>query len=245
MSFLKQLWTIVLYEQNLNLNDEISIIGDEFYYITTVLRLKCDDIVEISNGIGVKASAVICKIDKKSCDVRVIDVIFIEQRKRFVHLCLAQLKPSALEEGVFVASELGIDFIHLFPAEKSALKQPIKLEKLQKLSNEAMRISKSAYSARVTQYRNLADCLASIQQKCQNACFLFCDETAKNPIVQFTPNSTIENICLLIGPEGSFSIQERSAILNLTACYPVSLGSHILRAQTSIACAGFVACSMR
>lgn len=245
MSFLKQIWTIVLYEQNLNLNDEISITGDEFYYITTVLRLNSDDIVEIVNGMGVKARAIIYKIHKKSCDIRVIELMFIEQKKRFIHLCLAQLKPSALEDGVFVASELGIDFIHLFPTEKSMSKQPIKLEKLQKLSNEAMRISKSAYSAKIIQYQNLDNCLVTLQQKLTTPCFLFCDETAKNPIVKFIPDSTIENICLLIGPEGSFSIQERSIILNLVNCSAVSLGSHILRAQTSIACAGFVACNLR
>lgn len=243
MSFLKQKWTLILYQQQLHANDKICITDDELHYLVHVLRLKKNDVIEVTNGIGTKGFGKISHISKKDCLIDINEINIIPKPKHRVHLILAQLKQTALEESIFSASELGVDTVHLFPSDKSVSNQPIKLEKLQKISNEAIRISKSAYSATIAQYKNLNACLDSVKQNLKQPLFLFCDETATTHIKNFHLSETICDICVVIGPEGSFSLNERTVILEQANCMPVSLGTRILRAQTAVICATFVICN--
>lgn len=240
MSILKQSWTLVLYEQEFNLNDTISVTEDDYHYLTHVLRLKINDSIELSNGIGSKAFGKILGFRKNKCDILITHVTCVEHSKTNVHLMLAHLKPTALEESVFVASELGVSAIHLFRSERSISKQTIKIEKLQKISNEAIRISKSAYSAKVFQHTDMVTCIFNLQKNLNKVCFLFCDEESKTSLINFREYRKFENICVIVGPEASFSLKERAEILKLQNCYAVSLGDHILRAPTAITCACFV-----
>lgn len=241
MNILKQIWTLILYEQNLNIDDIFEIAGDEFHYLINVLRLKFNDSIAITNGIGTKGHAVIHAIHKKSCEIKISDTSYTAQRAKHIHLLLAQLKPTALEEAIFSASEIGVNSIHVFRSELVGSKQEIKREKLQKISNEAMRISKSAYSAKIFQHKNILDCMILLQTTHKNTYFLFCDENATQNILDIKMNPQFETICPIIGPEASFSSKEREILAKFDNCFPVTLGTHILRAQTAVICASFAA----
>lgn len=244
MSILKQTWTIVLYERPLHLHDTVLISGDEFHYLINVLRFKTNDTVAVSNGAGIKATGMITTLRKKECEVHITQLSYIPPAKPHRHLILAQLKQSALEEAVCAASEIGIHAIHIFPSERTFSKQPVKLEKLQRISNEAIRISKSAYGASIHVYNSLDECVHTLQKEWDKICFLFCDEDSQTPILEFTSKKYehMTAICPIVGPEASFSLQERQKILNLPGCFSVSLGQNILKAQTAVACASFACC---
>ena len=62
--------------------------------------------------------------------------------------------------------------------------------------------------------------------------FFFCDINSKLNKIDF--NSLKKNpICILIGPEGDFSEDERQLIVDNEKSMPISLAKNILRAETA------------
>ena len=63
---------------------------------------------------------------------------------------------------------------------------------------------------------------------------IFCDiNSDKNNIKNILEKDIAGPICILIGPEGDFSENERKMIINLNQTYPISLAKNILKAETA------------
>lgn len=157
-----------------------------------------------------------------------------------IKLWLAMPKPSTLEEVVATASELGVSEIHIFKSDKCAVKSELKKEKLQRISDEAVRISKSTFSAKIFEQPGLN---SLVDFSADSAVTLFCDEShvyenkITNSLFQVLQEKfhlNIQDIHILVGPEASFSDQERQFILETLHAIPVSLGWNILRVPTAV-----------
>lgn len=234
----KQVWTIIDLAGEFIPETEIIIEGDEFHYLANVLRLKVGDEIEINNCQGIKASAKVIMITKKEAKCLILQRYQMQKMYPEIHLYLALPKPSTLEEIVASVSEMGLDEIHIFRTAKCSSKAPVKLEKIQRIANEAVRISKSAYSAKVFSYENMSDFYKKRRTDLENGLNLFCDESdfGANKIMnllleEFTQKKDIH---LIIGPEASFSSVERDFIYKSFNCFPVLLGNNILRVPTAV-----------
>ncbi|KAB8028131.1 RsmE family RNA methyltransferase [Fluviispira multicolorata] len=243
MSIQKQTWTLIQVDLCKN-QTEIILKDEEHHYVFHVLRLKEGDSVELTNCNGLTAIGNIISINKKSITIEIKNYSEHKKNSPIIHLWLAYPKPATLEEVVASASELGADHIHIFKADKSAVKSAIKIEKITKISQEAVRISKSAYAANISCYNNLNEFYQkNIEQNERKRLILFCDEShvyegkIKNSIYTIIreqyKNST-EEICILIGPEASFSDMERSFIYEKITTHAVSLGNNILRVPNAV-----------
>jgi 16S rRNA (uracil1498-N3)-methyltransferase len=130
------------------------------------------------------------------------------------------------------ATEIGIHEITPIICEHSERKA-IKTDRFQKIIESAMKQSLHYYLPKLNEPLPFKDFL-----KTQNSGQLFiahCEETSKKSLKsELKPN---ENITILIGPEGDFSVKEiQLAIEN--NFIPVSLGNTRLRTET----AAVVAC---
>ncbi|MGY3802763.1 RsmE family RNA methyltransferase [Pigmentibacter ruber] len=243
MSIQKQLWTFISHELNLN-SKTISLKENEHHYAFHVLRIAEADAVEVTNCKGIKAKGVVEKSSKKEVVIKIVEIIVEEISKPKVALILAYPKPATLEEVVSSASELGVNEIHIFKADKSATKAPIKLEKLKIVSDEAVRISKSSYSAELFAYENLTSVVEKLElKKNKENLILFCDEShvyegkiTNSILSKLNENfqNNMQNIYIIIGPEASFSDSERSILTNKVQAIPVSLGNNILRVPNAV-----------
>lgn len=254
MSIQKQSWTIISNELNYN-SDFLTIKNDEHHYAFHVLRIKENDKIEITNCRGIKASAIVTSANKKEFSIEIQKISLYQKPKPEINLWLAMPKPTTLDEVIASASEMGASQIHVFKSEKAASKAPLKIEKAKQLSNEATRISKSSFSSEIFYYENLENfykqhILGSQSKKI----ILFCDEChvyegkIKNSIfkeIQSHYKKDIDEICILIGPEASFSDSEREFIQKKLNCVAVSLGSNILRVPNATASALGVAINFR
>lgn len=234
-----QIWTLILPHQLLKTQELLVLSKEDHHYLRSVLRLSEGAQVEISNGIGTKAVGECCVLNKKEAHVLIKDVLHVPEPQKRVHLILGQLKPSALEEAVKLTSEVGVSSIHIFCAEHTASKQRIKLEKLQKIAYESLRVSKSAFVSKIKFHENLLNCLKYLQKKDLNSYFVFCDEEISSPITSVTVYKNKKDLFVLIGPEASFSEAERTQIKSLSNLTSVSLGPNILRAPTAAVCSVF------
>lgn len=239
MSIEKQMWTLLAPQGNLVQGSVVTLSQEELHYAFHVLRLKQNDPVCLTDCCGTQAHGTIEEISKKKGTVKVQTCQTNSQKKPLINLWLGMPKPSTLEEVVAVASELGVHEIHVFKTEKCAFKSDLKKEKLQRLSDEAVRISKSAFSAKIVEQPNLQRLL----QTQSGSVVLFCDEahvydnkiqnSIFNALSSIDPTD-IHTISLLVGPEASFSAAERQLILQHPSVVSVSLGSHILRVATAV-----------
>ncbi len=254
MSIQKQSWTII--SNNLEKNsDFVSIKDDEYHYAFHVLRIKEGDKVEITNCQGLKAEGVVVSANKKDLSIHIQKVYSYQLPRPEINLWLAIPKPTTLDEVIANSSEMGASHIHIFKSDKAASKAPLKIEKARQLSNEATRISKSSYASKIFYYESLKNfydqhILTSKSKKL----VLFCDEChvyegkIKNSIfteIQSHFKKDIDEICILIGPEASFSEKEREFIQKNLNCVPVSLGNNILRVPNASASALGVAINFR
>ena len=63
---------------------------------------------------------------------------------------------------------------------------------------------------------------------------IFCDiNSNQNNLKNILAKNIDDPVCILIGPEGDFSENERKMIIDLNQTYPISLAKNILKAETA------------
>ena len=68
----------------------------------------------------------------------------------------------------------------------------------------------------------------------KNGSLIFCDiNSNKNNLNNILNKKNNVPICILIGPEGDFSENERKVIIDQAQTYPISLAKNILKAETA------------
>lgn len=246
MTIQKQIWTIL--SDELNIESKIITLKDqEHHYAFNVLRLKIEDTVEVTNCRGLKATGVIASINKKELKINILTINNQHKVLPEIHLWLAMPKLSTAEDVISMSSEMGVSQIHIFKSEKSFTKAPLKIEKAIQLSREATRISKSAFASEIYYYASMNEFYEKNEsQKNSKQLILFCDEShiyegkIQNSILKIMQKNFIpetKEICILVGPESSFSDKEREFILNNIPSLPVSLGPNLLKVPHAVASA--------
>jgi len=92
-----------------------------------------------------------------------------------------------------------------------------------------MKQSGSAYLPKVNTTRDFSELLTTIDQNCTP---ILAWEENKSKLLNHALETTKNDICLIIGPEGGFDQEEIETFQNYSP-HIVSLGNHILRAETA------------
>jgi len=206
---------------------------DESKHITKVLRKKEGDILHITNGKGWLFKAEINLADIKHCTVNVLTKTFQKQRDYNLHLAVAPTKMNDRYEWFLEkATEIGIDSITPIICDHSERKV-IKKERFDKIVQSAMKQSLHYYLPKLNNAIRFSE---FIEQDFKGQCFVaHCEELDKKTLKQALKPK--QNITILIGPEGDFSVKEIKTALE-HQFIPVTLGDTRLRTET----AAIVAC---
>lgn len=225
----------LFYNPNINeTTEQFSFNKEESKHITKVLRKKEGDILHITNGNGWLFKAEISIANIKNCVATIIDKEFQPKHNYNLHLAVAPTKMNdRFEWFLEKATEIGIDSITPIICDHSERKI-IKHERFEKIVQSAMKQSLQCYLPKLNETIKFRD---FIKKDFDGDLFIaHCEETEKKSLkTEIQPN---ENITILIGPEGDFSVKEiESAIQN--KFIPVTLGTTRLRTET----AAIVACN--
>lgn len=248
----KQVWRLFSSEalEALHEGCDVDLSDDELHYALHVLRLAKGETVEVGDGDGRIARGQISHSDKRRCSVRIDSVESRPRPALKVVVCLALPKPATLEDVVFQASEMGATELHVFRTQKSQFKSEPKQDKLRRQALEALRVNKAAWATDVHVHADFGAFLDSWNPDDRTVAFL-CDESPLNPenrsagLVNHNGlhralaalGRDVKCIALFIGPEASFTAEERSALMERAGAQPVSLGERILRVPTAVATA--------
>jgi 16S rRNA (uracil1498-N3)-methyltransferase len=221
---------------NLTINETLtSFVFDkeESKHIIKVLRKKESDILFVTNGLGFLFKTEIALASDTKCTVKIISFEKQALSNYHLHLAVAPTKMNERYEWFLEkATEIGVHQITPIVCEHSERKV-IKMDRFQKIIETAMKQSLHYYLPKLNEPILFKDFL-----KIQHSGQLFiahCEETNKKSLKsELKPD---ENVTILIGPEGDFSVKEiQLAIEN--NFIPVSLGNTRLRTET----AAIVAC---
>lgn len=216
----------------------ITLDENESSHAVRVCRACVGDVLQLSDGVGHFADAVIEVADAKACVVRVDTVIESERAQPKVSLGIACLKDDALEEVVFHAAQTEIDRIIFLRTDfsqepkNSDLKKTVRRAELKSLVS--LKQSKKAWMTAIEGPVEFDKWLASYQGD-----LILCDIDGERQLnLSGDGSRTNENdapITLLVGPEGGFSPREIEAIKTFQngKVHLLNLGNTRLRARTA------------
>ncbi|WP_452226975.1 16S rRNA (uracil(1498)-N(3))-methyltransferase [Lacinutrix cladophorae] len=206
---------------------------EESRHIIKVLRKSVGEKLQITNGKGWFFNAKITIADIKNCVVQILDKKLQAKKDYTLHLAVAPTKMNDRYEWFLEkATEIGIDRITPIICEHSERKI-IKPERFEKIIQSATKQSLNCYLPKLNPAIPFKEFLQ--QDFSGNLFIAHCEETAKKSLKNELQAK--QNITILIGPEGDFSVKEiEIAIQN--KFIPVTLGETRLRTET----AAIVAC---
>ena len=216
----------------------ITLDENESTHAVRVCRACVGDVLQLSDGVGHFADAIIEVADAKACVVRVDQVIEAERPRPKVSLGIACLKDDALEEVVFHAAQTEIDKIIFLRTDfsqepkNSDLKKTVRRAELKSLVS--LKQSKKAWMTAIEGPVEFDKWLESYKGD-----LILCDIDGERQLnLSGDGSGANENaapITLLVGPEGGFSPREIEAIKTFQTgkVHLLNLGNTRLRARTA------------
>lgn len=209
---------------------EIIFSKEESRHIIKVLRKKEQDLLYITNGLGILFTAKINAPSDKKCVATVID---FEHRQKewnyYLHVAIAPTKNNdRLEWFLEKATEIGIDEITPIICQNSE-RRSVKKERLEKIILSAMKQSLKYTLPKLNDPIKFTDFIS--QEPSEGLrCIAHCEDSDKTSFKSVLKNDS--KVMILIGPEGDFSINEIKLALT-KGITPISLGNSRLRTETA------------
>lgn len=212
---------------------DFSFSREESKHIVRVLRKKEGDTLRITNGKGWLFTAHIIIANPNNCKVRVIDKELQARRPYKVHLVVAPTKMNDRYEWFLEkATEIGVDTITPIICENSERKT-IKKVRFNKIIQSAMKQSLQCYLPKLNDACSFMEFME--QDHDWQKFIAHCEDSDRKSFK--SQLKTNQDVTILIGPEGDFSVKEITTALD-NNYIPVTLGETRLRTET----AAIVAC---
>lgn len=209
----------------------IELIPSQVHYLHNVLRKKDGDYVRLFNGQNGEWLGTLEFKSKKSAHV-ILKEKLLEQPKdvRRVHLIFTPIKKHRMDWLIEKAVELGATDFHPIITQNTENRK-IKEERLKAQIFEA---AEQCERLEIPKLHTLNKIYSTLDKWPETTPILSCIERFDAPNIQNAVQRHVNNdIAVLIGPEGGFTLEEKEAISQKTTA--VNLGDTILRCETAVA----------
>lgn len=229
------------YDQTLDVGCH-RLIDAEAHHLINVVRAQLGDEIEVFNGTGKYAAAVIREITKKQVKFEIGQIHYDPEPEQKLILAVAPPKGDRLTMLIEKATELGVSEVHLISTARTIV-QPRegKLNRLEKIMISACKQSRRNHLMKIVELNKWSDFV----QENRNDYQFLADPGGVNLPPQFSRNQIEQNwtVCVAIGPEGGFTPDEIELAMN-HGYQKVSLGTYILRVETAAISAAALLCSL-
>ena len=202
---------------------------NQSHYVKDVMRLKIGESFSVFNEQG-EWNAVIKNYEKNAVCIKILEKVRNKENEKNIWLAFSPIKSNYFNFMIQKATELGITkFIPLI-ADRTIVRK-INYERIKKIIIEASEQSNRISVPEITEIKKLKDFLNSFPK---NGSIIFCDiNSKKNDLKNILLKQKQGPICILVGPEGDFSENERQFIIDFDQSYSLSLAKNILRVETA------------
>lgn len=222
----------LFYKSDIQENTTLS--EQESKHCIRVLRMQQGDLLQIVDGKGGLYTCEIIDPHYKRCAIKIVEEIQeFEKRDYYIHIAIAPTKNlDRMEWFMEKCVEIGVNEVSFLYCQHSERKV-LKLERLEKIAVSAMKQSLKAYLPKLNELTPFNQFVTKNKQSSKMIAHL--EEDERNSIQSLQHSQ--QDYCILIGPEGDFSVEEIQQAYE-HGFKAVTLGNSRLRTET----AGIVAC---
>ena len=216
-----------------NATEDNELPTDEAIHAIRVLRLKIGDDIFLIDGKGSFYEAVVTLANSKHCLYKITQTLVQNKTwKGHIHLAIAPTKDiSRIEWLVEKATEIGFDEISFLNCQFSERKN-LRIDRIERIVISAMKQSRKAWKPIVNNMLSFEDFMQKEVTGQKFICHCY-NEIEKTDFFSNINNSGLfEDITVLIGPEGDFSINEVHQALQ-QQYKSTTLGNSRLRTETA------------
>ena len=196
------------------------------HYVNKVMRVKENELFSLFNSSG-EWEAKILNISKGIVEFNVTKQLRQKENPKELWMAFSPIKSNYFNFMIQKATELGVtNFIPII-FDRTIVRK-INKERLEKVIIEASEQSNRINVPDIEDPKSLDDFLYN-----NKVDLIFTDLNSKNTKIDLK-KVTDKPTCVIIGPEGDFSEEERAKILKFSGVQPLKINENILRSETAV-----------
>ena len=214
----------LFFNESLSINLNSKLDKSQSHYLSKVMRINIGQTFSLFNQSG-EWEAKIKDINKGIIEFSIINKLRLKNIERELWLAFAPIKLNYLNLMIQKATELGITKFIPILTERTIVRK-LNEKRLNKIMIEA---SEQSNRLTVPDLENLTR-FDNFLRLNQNTNIIFGDLNTENNKFSIKHKGPI---CILVGPEGDFTIKERQNILKLKNLISLKINKNILRSETA------------
>ena len=215
----------LFYSKSLSLNLTDKLDKSQSHYVSKVMRLKEKEVFSLFNSSG-EWEAKILNITKSIVEFNVTKQLRQKENTKDLWLAFSPIKSNYFNFMIQKATELGVTKFLPIIFERTIVRK-INKERLEKVIIEAAEQSNRITVPSIEDPQKLKSFLNNDMD------LIFTDLNTANTKIDLKKLTT-KPTCVIIGPEGDFSEQEREEILKFNGVQSVKINENILRSETAV-----------
>ena len=216
----------LFFKESLSLNLVSKLDKSQSHYISKVMRIKENEIFSLFNSSG-EWEAKILNITKSIVEFEITNQIRQKENQKELWLAFSPIKSNYFNFMIQKATELGITKFVPIIFERTVVRK-LNKERLEKVIIEATEQSNRINIPTLEDVTNLEDFLKSTEMN-----LILTDLNSDNKKVDLE-KLTNKPVCIVVGPEGDFSENERGKILSFKDVQAIKINENILRSETAV-----------
>ena len=215
----------LFYSKSLSLNLTDKLDKSQSHYVSKVMRLKEKEVFSLFNISG-EWEAKIVNITKSIVEFNVTKQLRQKENTKELWLAFSPIKSNYFNFMIQKATELGVTKFLPVIFERTIVRK-VNKERLEKVIIEAAEQSNRITVPSIEDPQKLKSFLNNDMD------LIFTDLNTANTKIDLT-KLTNKPTCVIIGPEGDFSEEEREKILKFNGVQPIKINENILRSETAV-----------
>ena len=215
----------LFYSKSLSLNLTDKLDKSQSHYVAKVMRIKENEVFSLFNNSG-EWEAKILNITKSIVEFNVTKQLRQKENTKELWLAFSPIKSNYFNFMIQKATELGVTKFLPVIFERTIVRK-INKERLEKVIIEAAEQSNRITVPSIEDPQKLKSFLNNDMD------LIFTDLNTANTKIDLKKLTT-KPTCVIIGPEGDFSEQERDEILKFNGVQPIKINENILRSETAV-----------
>jgi 16S rRNA (uracil1498-N3)-methyltransferase len=216
----------LFFPESLTINFEGKLDKSQSHYLLKVMRIENDKPFSLFNASG-EWEAVINEVPKSIINFKVTKQLRQKENVKEIWLAFSPIKSNYQNFMIQKATELGVTKFLPIIFDRSIVRK-INNERFKKIIIEACEQSNRINLPDIIKTQTLDKFINSNEVN-----LIFTDLNSKNK--KLDKNKFDEKpICVLVGPEGDFSEEEREKILNYKSVCSIKINDNILRSETAV-----------
>jgi 16S rRNA (uracil1498-N3)-methyltransferase len=216
----------LFFKESLSLNLTAKLDKSQSHYVNKVMRVKVDEVFSLFNSSG-EWEAKILTLSKSIVEFNITKQLRQKESTKEMWLAFSPIKSNYFNFMIQKATELGVTKFLPIIFNRTIVRK-INKERLEKVIIEAAEQSNRINVPSIEEPQSLRDFLSNEKMD-----LIFTDLNSQNKklnLEKLTNNPT----CVIIGPEGDFSEEERVEILKFKHVQPIKINENILRSETAV-----------